>query len=52
MSQVAEKKATLLDEAILEELAEEFGNVIPEGEFSAAQIQGKSLTFSVAYWSL
>jgi hypothetical protein len=52
MSQVTEKNATLLDEAILEELAEEFGNLIPEGEFSAAQIQGKSLGFPVVNWSL
>jgi hypothetical protein len=48
MSQVAEKEAALLDEAILDELAEEFANVVPEGEFSAAQIQGKFLGFSVA----
>jgi hypothetical protein len=52
MSHIAQEKATLLNEAILEELAEEFGNAIPEGEFSAAQIQGKSLGFSVENWSL
>lgn len=38
---MTEKNSTSLNETMLEELAEDFGNSIPEGEFSAAQIQGK-----------